>query len=73
MGIWDLSKEELNRFIHHTRGDYAERLPPPASRWDNVPVYLEAIKVFFEACFLMLLIIIDFYLWSDVIRYLVNS
>jgi len=70
MGIWDLSKKELDEFVHHTRGDYSERLPPPASRWDNIPVYLDMARYFFSVILLLFLYTWLFCLWLDVILFL---
>jgi len=72
MGIWDLSKKELDEFIYHIRGDYSERLPPPASWRDNIPIYFEVVRYFLSVILLLFLYTWLFYLWLDVIKFLVN-
>jgi len=72
MGIFDLSKEELDEFIQEIRGECGAELPPSAPWWANVPSYLDSIKLFFEVCLLMILMMIGFYLWWDVVEIISN-
>lgn len=72
MGIWDLSKEELDEFIRSIRGECSAEFPPPASWWSDVPSFLDAGKLFIEIVLLALLYLMNFYLWWDVFEIISN-
>lgn len=66
MGIY----REWDKFVamaEENVGTAGSSLPAPASWKDDIPSYLDAVKIFIEICFLMLLYLINFYIWLDVI------
>jgi len=65
MGIWDLSKEELEEFVQKVHGESGERLLSPAPWWAGWPDLLEFFKIFAEVVLLFILLMINFYLWLD--------
>jgi len=69
MGIYD-NWDEFIKMAEEMRGTASTDLLSPASWWDNIPVYLEAARYFFSVILLLFLYVWLFYLWLDVILFL---
>ena len=69
MGIYS-EWDKFCKMAKESAGTAGTSLLPPARWWENIPSYLDAVKVFVEVCFLMLLYLWNFYLWLDIILFL---
>lgn len=61
---------EWDKFVkmaEENAGTAGAKLPPPASWKDDILSFLDAGKIFLEFLILLSLIIVNFYLWLDVI------
>ena len=66
MGIYS-EWDKFCKMAEESAGTASTSLPTPASWKDNLLSYLDAVKIFAEVCFLLLLLLYNFHLWLDVI------
>lgn len=66
MGIYS-EWDKFCKMAKESAGTAGGELPPPASWRDDIASMLDAGKIFLEFLILACLIIVNFYLWLDVI------
>jgi len=66
MGIYS-EWDEFCKMAKESAGTAGSSLPAPARWQDSILSYLDAVKIFVEVCFLILLYLWNFYLWLDVV------